>query len=56
MLEVILLLVFCVDIIVSFFVGYYDKSGILRMSNADAARHYMRYGCINSVFVKGGGW
>ncbi len=42
-IEVILLSVFCMDILVSFFVGYYDESGLLVMNRAHVALHYLRW-------------
>lgn len=42
-IEVILLTIFCLDILVSFFVGYYDESGLLVMDNAAVALHYLRW-------------
>jgi hypothetical protein len=39
---VLLLCVFCVDIIISFFVGYYDEAGLLVMEHIPVAYNYAR--------------
>jgi hypothetical protein len=41
-LESILLAVFLADIVVSFFVGYYDESGLLVLDNRRVSTHYLR--------------
>lgn len=42
-LEVLLLCVFSMDIIVSFFVGYYDEAGLLVMEHIPVAYNYARW-------------
>ena len=50
----ILLTIFYLDILVSFFVGYYDESGILIMDSivhsSIVALHYLR--CVSNVTVR----
>eukprot|EP00775_Hariotina_reticulata_P003995 gene3995-4246_t len=41
-MELILSAIFCADIIISFFVGYYDCQGLLVMGNRAVAVHYIR--------------
>lgn len=41
-LEIALLSLFCVDIVVSFFVAYYDHQGLLVVHRKDVALHYLR--------------
>jgi hypothetical protein len=40
--EIILIAVFCLDILISFFVGYYDEAGLLVMFNKAVAWYYFR--------------
>lgn len=42
-LEMVLLAIFCCDILVSFRVGYYDKQGLLVLESGPVALHYMRW-------------
>eukprot|EP00879_Flechtneria_rotunda_P011052 GHRR01011548.1.p1 GENE.GHRR01011548.1~~GHRR01011548.1.p1 ORF type:complete len:827 (+),score=254.22 GHRR01011548.1:335-2815(+) len=42
-LEILLLCIFGLDIIISFFVGYYDSQGLLVMSHKPVALHYLRH-------------
>jgi hypothetical protein len=42
-LQIVLSCVFGLDIIVSFFVGFYDSHGLLVMQNVPVAAHYARW-------------
>ena len=43
-LEVVLLAIFCCDILVSFRIGYYNKQGLLVMEPLPVALNYTRCG------------
>lgn len=38
----LLLSVFCIDIIISFFLGFYNEAGLLVMEHAPVAANYAR--------------
>lgn len=54
LLEAILLSIFCVDILISFFLGYYDEAGLLVMDNIPVAWNYFRWAHSDILALTGG--
>jgi hypothetical protein len=52
-MELILIVIFCADILISFFVGYYDQQGLLVMGNRAVAVHYVRYALLTACRIEG---
>lgn len=42
LISVVLLVIFCADIVVSFFVGYHDKNGVLVMNHKRIVKDYAK--------------